>query len=523
MYDIIIRNGKIIDGTGKPMFSADVAVKEDRIVEIGDLHNEHADTEIDAAGKYVTPGFVDVNNHSDTFWRIFLTPNLESLLFQGITTIIGGSCGSSLAPLANHDMIQSIQKWSDISKINLNWLRMGEFLDEMERKRLPVNFGTLVGHSTLRRGLVGDEVRNLDPSELRSMKKMLERAMDEGALGLSSGLIYMHSKLATEEEIEGLVRVVKKYGGVYATHVRGESHGLVKSIKEALRIAEKTGVKLQISHLKAMGEKNWHLMDKAIELVGIARKSGMDVNFDVYPYTATGSVLYTLLPDWVARGGKKMMVSRLKNPGTKARVIAELKKEDFDYSKISIAISPLDKTLTRKKITEIAEAQGKSVEEAIVDLLVASNGRVITSMDVLSEDNVVKAIKDPFSIISSNGSGYSTDHKDSHEAVHPRNFGTFSRILSKYVREDRIISWEDAISKMSGKPAEKFGIKKRGTLTAKNFADIVVLDPATVRDLATNDNPYQYSQGISHVIVNGKVIVEDGKYNGGKFGEVIRR
>lgn len=523
MYDIIIRNGKIIDGTGKPMFSADVAIRENEIAEIGDLNNELADIEIDARGKYVTPGFIDVNNHSDTYWRIFLTPSLESLLLQGITTIIGGNCGSSLAPLANHDMIQSIQKWSDTSKINLNWLRMGEFLEEMGRKKLPVNFGTLVGHSTLRRGLVGDEVRNLEPGELRSLKKMLEQALKEGAMGLSSGLVYMHAKLATKEEIEEVARIVQKYGGVYATHIRDESLELIKSVKEALRIAEKTGVKLQISHLKVMGEKNWHLMDKALELIGSARKAGLDVSFDVYPYATTGSVLYTLLPDWVARGGKKIMVNRLKNPETKAKVIAEMKKTGFDYSKISIAISPMDKTLTKKKIAEIAEAQGKSAEETIVDLLVVSNGRVIVSMDVLSEDNVGKAIKNPFSIISSNGSGYDTDHENSSEAVHPRNFGSFPRVLSKYVRGGKLISWEDAISKMSGKPAEKFGIKKRGTIAVRNYADIVILNPDTVQDMATNSNPYQYPHGIDFVIVNGRVIVEDGKYNGSRYGEVIRR
>lgn len=523
MYDIIIRNGKVIDGTGKRMLSADVAVKENEIAEIGDLSNELADIEINARGKYVTPGFIDVNNHSDTYWRIFLSPSLESLLLQGITTIIGGNCGSSLAPLANHDMIQSIQKWSDISKINLNWLGMDEFLDEMGRKKLPVNFGTLVGHSTIRRSLIGDEVRNLDSGELRSLNKILEQALDEGALGLSTGLIYMHAKLATKEEIENVVRVVKKYGGVYATHVRDESHDLVKSVKEALQVAEKTGVKLQISHLKAMGEKNWYQMDKALELIGIARKAGLDVDFDAYPYATTGSVLYTLLPDWVARGGKKIMINRLKNPDTKTRVIAEMKKTGFDYSKISIAISPLDKTLTKKKITEMAEAQGKSVEEMIVDLLIVSNGRVIVSMDVLDEDNVAKAIKHPFSIISSNGSGYDIDHENSCEAVHPRNFGTFPRVLSKYVKEGKLISWEEAINKMSGKPAEKFSLKKRGTIAVKNYADIVVLDPDNVRDTATNDNPYQYSQGIDSVIVNGRVIVQEGQYNGGRYGEIIRR
>lgn len=523
MYDIIIRNGKIIDGTGQPMFSGDVAIKEDRIVELGELHNEHADMEIDAQGKYVTPGFIDVNNHSDTYWRIFLTPKLESLIYQGITTIIGGNCGSSLAPLVNRDMIQSIQKWADTGKINLNWLRVGELLDELERKGLPVNFGTLVGHSTLRRGLVGDEVRALSADELEKMKKMLERSLEEGALGLSTGLIYSHAKIATEEEIEALANVVKDYGGIYTTHIRGEARELLGAVAEAMRIAEKTRVKVHISHLKAMGEKNWPLLDEALALIGKARANGGDISFDVYPYTTTGSVLYVLLPDWVAEGGKKIMLSRLKDPSIKAKIIEEMKQETFDYAKISIAISPLDKTLTRKKISDIAAAQGKSVEEVIIELLIASGGRVITAMDVLSEANVTAAIKDPAAIIASNGSGYNLAHQDSREIVHPRNFGAFPRALAKYVRETKTLSWEEAVYKMSGKAAERFGLEKRGTITPKKYADIVILDPATIQDLATSDNPYQYARGIEWVIVNGKVIVKNGRYNGVKAGEIIRR
>lgn len=523
MYDIIIKNGSIIDGTGKPMFFGDVGIKEGEIKAIGDLHSEQADKIIDATGLYVTPGFIDINNHSDTYWRIFQDPTLPSLIYQGITTIIGGNCGSSLAPLASHDIIRSIQKWADIGQVNLNWLRMSEFLEEVKKKKLSVNFGTLVGHSTLRRGLVGDEVRNLNQGEIERMKKMLEQAMKEGALGLSTGLVYTHAKIAPEEEISEIVKIIKKYKGVYATHVRGESHDLLKAVEEAIKTAQKSGVKLQISHLKAMGEKNWHLMDEAINLIETAKISGVDVSFDVYPYTATGSVLYIFLPDWVVQGGKKMMIQRLKDPETRKQVIEEMQNDGVDYSRIVVSISRLDKTLTSKKIVDIAVSQGKSVEEAIVDILIASDGRVITSMGVLREDNVEKAIQHPLSIISSNGSGYDIEHGKSGELVHPRNFGSFPRVLAKYVRNQKNISWEEAINKMTNRPAEKFGIKKRGEIKKNNFADVLVIDPNEVRDLATDENPYQYSEGISWVIINGEIIVEQGKYNGRRVGEVIKR
>lgn len=523
MFDIIIKNGTILDGTGKPMFRGDVGVREGKIVEIGDLHNEHSETEIDATGKYVAPGFIDVNNHSDTYWRIFANPQLESLAYQGITTIIGGNCGSSLAPLANHEVIKSIQKWSDISKVSFNWLSMKEFLDEVEKKKLALNFATLVGHETLRRGFVGDEVRDISPAEMNQMKKMLVRAMKEGAIGFSTGLVYTHAKLASSREIAELAEVVKKYNGVYTTHIREESRELIRAVEEAIRVAQITGVRLQISHLKVMGKKNWPLMEEALNLIETARTSGIDVHFDVYPYTSTGSVLYILLPNWATEGGRNMMLARLKDPDTRKQVIKEMKSNEIDYSKITISISALDKALNRKSILEIAKSQNKTLEDTIIDVLIASEGHVVTMMETLSEKNVDKAVLNPFSMISSNGSGYSVAHMESGEVVHPRNFGSFPRVLATYVRERGVVSWEEAVYKMSGRPAEKYNIEKRGKLLKGNCADIVVFDPNVIQDLATAENPYQYSRGIEWTIVNGQPVVKDGKFNEVFPGEVIRR
>ena len=523
MYDIIIKNGTVVDGTGTPMFEADVAIENGKIKKIDDLNGETAENIIDAAGRYVAPGFIDVTNHSDTYWRIFLNPSLESLIYQGITTIVGGNCGSSLAPLASHDMIKSIRKWADISHVNLNWLKMKEFLTEVEKNKLSINFATLAGHGTLRRGLVQDESRSLSSREISVMKSMLKNAMKEGALGISTGLVYTHAKQANKKEIAELAKVVKKYKGVYATHIRGESHDLIESLEEAIEIARSTGVKLQISHIKAMGEKNWHLVDEALNLIETAKSGGVDVDFDVYPYTSTGSVLYIFLPDWVTEGGREMMLHRLKDFEIKKEVIEEMKKNNFDYSKVIISISSLNKNLNRRRIVDIARVQGKSVEEALVDILIASGGRVVTMMEVLSEKNVSKIIQHPFSIISSNGAGYNIEHKKSGELVHPRNFGSFPRVLGKYVRERKILSWEEAIYKMSGKPAEKFGIKNRGVIKKGNFADLVIFNPDKIKDLATTDNPYQYSKGINYVIVNGELVMEKGKYDGRKAGEVLRR
>jgi N-acyl-D-amino-acid deacylase len=523
MHDIIIRNGNIIDGSGGPMFNADLAIREGKIFAIGDLHNDGAHFVVDAKGCYVTPGFIDVNNHSDTYLRIFQNPDLESLIYQGITTIIGGNCGASLAPLVNQNVIQSVQKYADIRKLNINWLKISEFLKVVEGKNLAVNFGTLVGHTTLRRGIVGDEVRGLTSEEMKIMKKMLAQALKEGALGLSTGLVYTHAKIATAGEIMELAEVVEDHGGVYTTHIRGESHELVEAVREAVNIGEKTKVKLEISHLKAMGKKNWGLQEEAINIIESSRMSGVDVNFDVYPYTITGSVLYILLPDWVAEGGKAAMIQRLKNPPVREKVFEELRQSGFNFSDIVISISPLDGSLTRRKIGDIARSQGKLPEEVVLDLLIASEGRVVTMMDVLSEKNMVKAIQNPFSIISTNGAGYNIEHSQSGELVHPRNFGAFPRVFSYYVREKNKVSWEEAVHKMSGRPAQKFNLKKRGFLKAGYFADVAVLDPIEIQDLATPENPYQYSKGVNLVVVNGQVVIENGKYNGTRAGQVIGR
>jgi N-acyl-D-aspartate/D-glutamate deacylase len=272
-----------------------------------------------------------------------------------------------------------------------------------------------------------------------------------------------------------------------------------------------------------MGKKNWPKMDEVLETIDQAKKEGIDVTFDVFPYTNTGSVLYTILPSWVSEGGKRIMIQRLKNPAIRKKVISEMKKSGFDYSQVDIAISPLNKTLTRKKISEIARSQEKSVEDAILDVLIASEGRVITSMEVLSEDNVRKAIVHPLSMISSNAAGYNVNHAGTGEVVHPRSFGTFPKVLAKYVMAEKILSWEEAIRKMTSFPAENFGIKNRGKIEKKYWADILVIDPKKLESPASKASPYQYSKGIDAMVVNGRVVVEGGKYIYSEYGKVIRK
>ena len=523
MFDTIIKNGVIIDGTGRLMEKDDIGIKEGKIVEIGDLCNEKAEKVIDAKDKYVAPGFIDINNHSDTRWRIFSDPNLESLIHQGITTIIGGNCGSSLAPLHNAEMIKSIRKWMDIDGVNVNWVTVDDFLDEVEKTALAVNFGTLIGHSTLRRGIIGDATRDLMEDEIRVMEEMTKKAMKGGAFGLSTGLVYSHAKLANKKEIERLAKIVSKFNGIYTTHIRDESDDILKSIDEAIETAKGAGVRLSISHLKIMGEKNWPMMDKVLKKIEEAERSGLDICFDFFPYTATGSVVYTFLPEWVSKGGRKMMISRLKDEEIRKKVVAEMLEDSIDYAKIIVAVYSLGKTLTRRIVADIAHSQCKTPEETVIDLLIASNGRIITITEALSEENLDKSMQHPLSMVSSNGSGYNIEHKATGELVHPRDFGAFPKILSHYVKKKRMITWEAAINKMTAKPAEKFGIKKRGSIKIGNYADIVIFDPEIINDAATINKPYQYPVGLEHVLVNGKIALENGEITGERAGKVLKK
>ena len=523
MYDVIVKNGTVIDGTGDRMFRADIGIKEGRITFMGDLHNDVAVKIIDATGQYVTPGFVDVNNHSDTYWQIFSNPHVESLVYQGITTVVGGNCGSSLAPLVNASMLASIQKWADIRKVNLNWLTTKEFLENIEQHPLSVNFATLSGHGTMRRGLIRDETRPLSSQELQSLLSLLKKSLREGSFGCSLGLEYSHAKGSSRSELEAVGELIGRENAVYTVHLRDESAQLLASIKEALEIAKTTGCGVHISHLKASGEEHWHLMEQALYLIESAQSGGIDVTFDVYPYKITGTVLYTLLPEWVSEGGKKMMLERLKDPSIQHEIIVELREKHRDYSKIIIITSPLNQILVHQSIETIAKNQNMSPEEALIYVLIASGGRAIVSMEVVSEENIAKAIVHPFSIISTNGSGYSIDYQDTGDRVHPRSFGTFPRVLSRYVRQQKLLSWEEAIYKMSGKPARKFGLKDRGILRKGNYADIVIFHPNHIESPATSENPYQYARGINWVIINGEISIEEGAYTGKRLGEVLRK
>lgn len=506
------------------MYRADIAIQEDFIVAIGDLSTARAECYIDATDQYITPGFIDVNNHSDTYWQLLTNPDLESLVHQGITTIIGGNSGASLAPLTSPNVIRSIQKWTDIEKITFNWLTIKEFLRALELRRPAVNFATLVGHGTMRRGVMYDKTRAITPDEIESMQRILRTALQEGAIGLSTGLKYTHARGVGARELLALSRVVASEKGVYVTYVRDEEEDLVKAVEEAIDIARQADIPLHISHLKAVGQKNWPLMDTVFHRIETAVLDKIDISFDVYPYTTTGSVLYTFLPEWITQDGRMMMLERLKDVSVRNTVLRDMRNSTIDYSQLIIATSALSKMLTHHKISDLARSQGRSPEETVLNFLIANKGHATVSLEALSENNVLKAIQHPFSIISSNGAGYSVEHENTGEVVHPRNFGTFPKVFSEYVRRQKALSWEEAVHKMTGKPATKFQLKQRGFLQTGYFADIVVFHPDMITDHATMDRPYQYATGISSLVINGGMVIEEGhRVTHKRYGQILRR
>lgn len=523
MYDLIIRGGTVIDGTGNERFLADVAVSDGIVVKIGDLKNEKAEREIDANGKYVTPGFVDISNRSDVYWRIFKDPLLESLIKQGITTIIGGNSGSSLAPIYNEHMFLSTQKWASARDMNANWETFGEFLKAVEARHLSVNFGTFVGHSTIRRGITGDEMRTLSASELDSLVKHIGVSFKEGAFGLSVGLLYTHSQNTTKEELEKIAQISKDNNNLFAAHLRDEESNLIESVNEILDITKKTKVRTHITHLKAVGKRNWSSLKEALQIIEEARSMGLEITFDVYPYTYTGSILYTFLPRWLTDGGKKMMLSRLRKKKIYNYALEELNKRSLDFFEDAIImVAYKNDNIKGKTIGQLARRKELSIAETILNIILASEGMVIALFNSLSEENIKTEIAHPYSIITSNAPGYTLTKEYLTNIVHPRSFGSFPRLLRRYVIEKKVLSWESAIHKSSGKPASYIGLKKRGLLIKDYNADILIIDPNKIEDVSTIEAPMQYSKGIDYVFINGVVVIDNGKTTGIRPGQVLR-
>jgi N-acyl-D-amino-acid deacylase len=519
MYDILIKNGEVIDGTGKkPRAKLDVAIEKGKIVEIAaDIPEQKGHMVIDATGKIVTPGFIDIQNHSDSYWTIFDQPQQTSLLSQGITTAIMGNCGSSLAPLSSAEAIKTIQKWHNLAGINLNWSTFAEFLQTLNGK-IGINFGSLVGHSTLRRGLIKDEVRHATWDEIQMMDKLLSQALAQGAFGFSLGLVYAHEVNSAREELLELAKNLKARGGYLSVHLRSESGQILEALDEAIELATDAAVPLKISHLKIRGNKNWNLAEQVLGKIEQAYHKGLDITFDVYPYTSSWSVLYTYLPKWAYEGGRTEILKMILDPVQHKKILEFLKTQEYDYGKIVVATSEGNTGFIGKTIQKTASNSGVSGSEALLNVLQACSTQAVVFDHNLSEEQVEKFLASPLSVIATDGAGYT---EKTPNLVHPRCFGAIPKYLS-WVREKKMISWEEAIRKITSEPARILGLADRGAI-AKNFvADVAIFDPLSISALASYETPYQLSSGIEQVIISGKLAYHDNKAEG-LHGSVLRK
>ncbi len=525
MYDILIKNGKILDGQDSAPFYGDIAVAGDEIVKIGDI-NEPARRVIDAEGRVVSPGFIDIHCHSDAI--VFHEEKNPLRLRQGFTTEVIGNCGISAAPV-NPENLELLRKYCNPFYSNVpvpyTWQSYGEFLDSVEAHRPMLNTAGLVGHGSLRIAVSGFEARELTPEEMERMEKLLGGSMDEGAFGMSSGLIYPPGVFANGEEMLRLAKVIQAHNGIYTSHMRSESAEVVEAVRESIAIAEESGVSVEISHHKAQGVANRGKTRETLRLIHEANDRGLKVNCDVYPYDAASTQFSACLPPWALEGGVDKLVERVSDPETRARIIADVKKEEPDYENFFRYAGSWDRVLINecsvkayegKTVQAIADENGADPYEMALDIIKNSENNVMMIVFTMSEEDISRVIHDPCAMIC-------TDGFPGLGPYHPRYTSAFTRVLEKYVKQDHLISLSQAIYKMTGMPAAKLGLTDRGILAEGAKADILILDMDRIHDNADYKNYNALSDGIDYVLINGQIAVDNGEFHPICAGRVLRR
>ena len=527
MLDILIRNGWVVDGTGTPRRRADVAVTGDRIVEVGLLEGAQATMVLDAQGCVVTPGFVDMHSHAD--FTLPVLPTADSLVHQGITTAVIGQCGATPVPLLEETRAEVIatEQSEEVPLPYERWSTYRSYLEDLRQMGISVNVVPLVGQGMVREAVMGFTSAAPNEAQLAHMQAEVARAMEEGAIGISTGLIYPPGSYASTEEIIAVTKPVGERQGFYFSHIRGESEMLLEAVAEAIRIGRETGTAVEISHLKAAGRSNWHKAALALELIAQARAEGLDVSADMYPYLAGSSGLVAVLPEWAQEGGKNAIMKRLADPDVRQRMSAAMRSEGFfrfvEWDKVLIAGSPRRRAYEGRTIADLAAEVGKSAHEWVFDALLETELQMSSIAEYAIEDNLRLQLRHQAVMIGTDSHGRATEGALSKGLPHPRTYGTFARILSRYVREQQVISLEEAIHKAAGLPAQKLRWMDRGLIRRGYKADLVVFDPLTIADRATYAAPHQYPVGVHHVIVNGQLVIKDGLHTGARPGEVLSR
>jgi N-acyl-D-aspartate/D-glutamate deacylase len=528
-FDLIITNGHILDGTGSPWYSGDIGIREGRIAAIGNLAAAPRRRTIDAAGKVVAPGFIDLLGQSEM--TILVDPRLPSKIYQGITTEITGE-GDSIAPLTDA-LIRANHSGYDHYKITPDWRTFRQYFARLEKQGMGINLASYVGATTVRTIVLGEEDKQPTLEQLEQMKALVRDAMKDGAVGVSTALEYAPAPYAKTEELIALATEAGKFGGIYSTHMRDESNSVLDAIDEALRIGREARVPVEIWHIKVAGKDNWGRMPEVVAKINAARAAGADVAADTYAYTAWYNDFSAFIPAWAHEGGSAKLVERLKDPATRERIRKDMLTPSKDWDNewqeipgpeavmIGVAQNPKLVPLQGKRLSEIAKLWNKDPMDALFDFLIEDPFADVAVFG-MSQPDVTLALQQPWVAIDNDSSGTSPDGILGQEHPHPRAYGTFPRILRKYVREEKALTLEDAIRKFSALPAQRLRLADRGVLKAGMWADVVVFDPAIVRDLATFDNPNQLSEGMEYVLVNGSPVIEQGKMTGVLPGKVLR-
>ena len=521
-YDMLIEGGRVIDGSGNPWLKADVGVIGDRIEAIGRLAGADAARRIGAKGHVVAPGFIDIHSHSD--YTVLIDPRVESKVRQGVTTEVVGNCGSSAAPM-NAEVRAYRERYMRASlgeDFEFNWETMAEYMALVDASGASFNVVPMVGQGTIRQNVMGYENREPTRSELEAMKGLVAEAMEDGAWGMSTGLIYPPSTFAKTDELVELARVLKEHDGVYFSHIRGEGETLLEAVEEAVEIGERAGVPVQIAHFKASGKAYWGKTKDSLRLVEEGRRKGVDVTFDQYPYIASSTGLSALMPHWAQEGGADRLLERLRDPEIRRKIRDGPATVTRDWASVMIASAKNHPQYEGKTVAEVSELEGKEEMDAVFDLLIAEDAQVAIVSFGMSEEDVRRVMRSPFGMVGSDGRAVAPRGILGRGKPHPRYYGTFPRVIGRYVREG-VISLQEAVRKMTSAPAQRLGMRDRGLLREGYKADIAVFDPANVKDEATFVDPHRFASGIPYVFVNGTLVVDNGEHTGALPGKALRK
>ncbi len=517
-FDILIRNGTIYDGTGNAPVRGNVGIKGDRIATVGELAGGSAKTIIEADGLAVAPGFINMLSWSDA--SLLVDGCSQSEIRQGVTTEIMGE-GKSMGPLNDEMKRRTIASQGDL-KFDINWNTLSEYLSYIEKRGISPNVASFIGSGTIREYVLGMENRKPTPAQLEQMCDLVRREMEAGALGIGSSLAYAPDMFADTGELTALCKVAAKYQGMYISHVRNEGGGLIDAVGELIRISREAGIPAEIYHLKAAGQSNWSKMDRAISMIEAARKEGLRITADMYLYEASSNRLTSRLPAWTHDGGDKAMLERIRDPATRRKISAEMHQRGRMAKTLLIGFNADNlRPLTGKTLEEVARMRGKDEIETMLDLAVEDHAATRCATFVMSEDNIRKGLRLPWVSLGSDAASIAAEGVFLRSSTHPRAYGNFARLLGKYVREEKILTLQEAVRRLSGLPATNLGLDGRGFLKPGAYADVAIFDPKTVADNATYNDPHRYATGMRHVLVNGVQVLKDGEHTGARPGRAL--